>query len=154
MGSNIDYIEMGPWPVHVGFTQDEKAFKAELERLGFEDVPDMISRNGGNAGTHRIPTAPITFIITMQPDIAQYEYRQIAGLLAHEATHVMRWFFKSIGENKPSAEAQAYFVQWILQGCLEIVEENVSGKALSNRKSKKRKNYKARCEFEVEADGC
>lgn len=153
MASKVHYIDMGPWPVNVAFTQDEEAFKAEVHRLGFEDGPDLIPGYGGNAGTHRVPTSPITFIITMQPDVRKYRFSQIAGLLAHEATHVMRWFFKSIGEKKPGAEAEAYFVQWLTQGCLDIVEENCS-EALPNRKSKKRKNTKARIEFETEPAGC
>lgn len=154
MGSKIKYFDMGPWPVNVGFTQDEEKFRAELIRLGYVDGPDMIPSASGNAGTHRLPTKPITFIIAMQPDISDYDYAQVAGLLAHEATHVMRWFFKSIGERKPSAEAQASFVQWIVQGCLGVIEENVIDQTVSHRKSKKRKNSKARCEFEGEAAGC
>ena len=151
MGSKIDYFPMGPWPVCVAFTRDQKAFKAEVARLGFPDGPDLIPGNGGNAGTHRVPVSPLTFIITMQPDTRQLLPRQVAALIAHEATHVARWFFKSIGEKKPSAEAQAYFVQYIVQGCLELIDKEnrrAAKKSVSDRKPKKRKNSKAGCEFE------
>lgn len=41
----------------------------------------------------------------------KYGKGQLAGLIAHEATHVSQDFFESIGEDKPSSEMQAYYIQ-------------------------------------------
>lgn len=139
MASNIKYFHMGPWPVCVGFTRDEKAFKKELDRLGFPAGPDLIPGFAGNAGTHRVPSSPMTFIITMQPDLDGYLPRQIAALIAHEATHVARWFFKAIKEGRPGAEAQAYFVQYVTQCCLEALDDEARFRVPPKRAKKRPK---------------
>lgn len=41
----------------------------------------------------------------------KYGKGQLAALAAHEATHVSQEFFESIGEDKPSIEMQAYYIQ-------------------------------------------
>jgi len=40
---------------------------------------------------------------------------EIAGLLVHEAVHVVQRYFESIGENEPATEQYAYAVQSVAQ---------------------------------------
>jgi hypothetical protein len=44
---------------------------------------------------------------------------QIAGLLVHEAVHLVQRFCSDIGEHQPGAEFQAYATQWISQELME-----------------------------------
>lgn len=44
---------------------------------------------------------------------------QIAGLLVHEAVHLVQRFCSDIGEHQPGAEFQAYATQWIAQELME-----------------------------------
>lgn len=47
---------------------------------------------------------------------------QIAGLIVHEACHVVDRYFREIGESRPDEEHRAYSTQWIAQ---EIMEQYV-----------------------------
>lgn len=44
---------------------------------------------------------------------------QIAGMLVHEAVHVVQYYMKGIGEKQPSDEFQAYTTQWVSQILIE-----------------------------------
>lgn len=117
----IDYFSMGPWPIYVGFTMSAKAFRKEMRRLEINPAPPMVSNSHSNATTHFL-TAPdngLTAIIAM-PKPKGRSPEQIAGLLAHEAVHVAQELWENIGERRPGAEAEAYFVQMITQCCLQI----------------------------------
>lgn len=44
---------------------------------------------------------------------------EIAGLLVHEATHIVQRHFRDIGEHEPSDEFQAYAIQRVSQNLME-----------------------------------
>lgn len=44
---------------------------------------------------------------------------QIAGLMVHEACHVVDRYFREIGESRPDEEHRAYSTQWIAQEMME-----------------------------------
>lgn len=116
--AEITYFNMGPWPVYVGFTTSPKAFKREMDRLGITDQPFHASRYA-NATTHFLENRDqMTAVITMtKPKGIPVE--QVAGLIAHEATHVAQAMWEQLGEREPGHEAEAYLVQHIVQGCLQ-----------------------------------
>ena len=58
----------------------------------------------------------------------KYGNGQLAGLAAHEATHVSQEFFESIGEDKPSSEMQAYYVQAFTICIIQAYEKLAKGK--------------------------
>lgn len=53
---------------------------------------------------------------------------QVAGLLVHEAVHAFRHFCDQIGEERPSAEFEAYAIQAMAQRLMEsFVEQTTQG---------------------------
>ena len=117
---HIDYFNMGPWPIYVGFTQSAKAFRKEMKRLKITPCPEITVNAHSNAATHFLtsPDHGLTAIIAMPKSKRSPE--QIAGLIAHEATHVARHLWINIGEDNPGHEAEAYLIQMVTQCCLQI----------------------------------
>jgi hypothetical protein len=114
---HIEYYNMGQWPLFVGFTTSEKAFKREMKRLQVS-IP-FIPNERSTAAAHYLERGgDLTVIITMRPCKGK-PVEQIAGLLAHEAVHVAQQLWENIGESKPGREAEAYLVQMITQCCLQ-----------------------------------
>lgn len=115
---HITYFNMGPWPLYLGFTQSKKAFAKELKRLTIDAQPFLASGHA-NATLHAFRCeGTLTCILTMAKTKGKSP-EQVAGLIAHEATHVAQRLWESIGEDKPGAEAEAYLVQMIVQCCLQ-----------------------------------
>ena len=114
----ITYFNMGPWPIYVGFTQSKKGFAKEMKRLGITDCP-FIANDHSNASAHYLTKdGALTCIITMDKRKGRM-IEQVAGLIAHEATHVAQELWAHIGERNPGREAEAYLVQMIVQCCLQ-----------------------------------
>lgn len=116
----IEYFNMGPWPIYVGFTTSRKAFRKEMKRLNVVPAPDFIANDHSHATAHYFtaPNGGLTCIITMEKP-GKRPIEQIAGLIAHEAVHVAQQLWENIGEAKPGDEAEAYLVQMITQCCLQ-----------------------------------
>jgi hypothetical protein len=51
---------------------------------------------------------------------------QIAALLVHEAVHVWQQFCERIGEDKPSAEFEAYSIQSIAQALMQAYADRTA----------------------------
>lgn len=116
----ISYYSMGAWPFYVGFTMSPKAFKKEMKRLAIDDPPSFLGSTHANATTHILEKGgTLTCIITMEKQGKDRPIEQIAGLLAHEAVHVVQELWHNIGERSPGSEAEAYLVQMITQCCLQ-----------------------------------
>jgi len=121
----IDYFNMGAWPVYVGFTQSPKAFKREMARLNIKDCAYLASPHA-NATTHYLEKdVNLTCIIALGNTKGR-SAEQVAGLIAHEAMHVIQEMWANLGERSAGREAEAYLIQQIVQECLQIV--NASGK--------------------------
>lgn len=119
----IEYFHMGPWGCYVGFTQSPKAFRREMKRMKIDEPPSFVATDHANATMHSFTKdGDLTCIITMPP--SKHKMAQIAALLAHEAVHIAQEFWAWIGEKEPGREAEAYFVQYIVQRCLFHVKRN------------------------------
>lgn len=118
---HIAYFNMGPWPFYCGFTTSKKAFAKEMERLGVDPVPPFFGAAHANATVHYLEKdgCPTMIVTMVKPGKRSTE--QVAGLLAHEATHVVQELWAQLGEREPGREAEAYLVQMIVQCCLQIV---------------------------------
>jgi hypothetical protein len=119
--AHIPYCNMGSWPCYVGFTTSQKAFKRETKRICPSESIPFLGSNRANATTHFLAKdGCTTAIITMQsPKAAKTSFEQYAALVAHEAVHVAQQIFRDIGEKEPGDETEAYFVQHIVQFCLQ-----------------------------------
>lgn len=116
----IKYFDVGPYPVWFGFTDDEKAYKKEVARLGIKDIPDFVTQ-GKDAMVHPFTRKnDLTLICTIK--IQKESLDRILGLLVHEAVHVWQAILDHIGETKYSApEIEAYHIQNIAQWMIEKI---------------------------------
>jgi predicted RecB family nuclease len=112
---------MGTWPCYVGFTVSQKAFKREMERICPKQEVPFLGSSRANATTHFLTKdgATTAIIAMMSPKRAKVSFEQYAALVAHEAVHVAQQIWLDIGEKEPGKEAEAYFVQHIVQFCLQ-----------------------------------
>lgn len=109
----VVWIDRGWQPVYIGFCPSEKAWKHAMKRMGLphEPYPDSDGRL-----TRFARDGKTTLIMTLGESGEEEHSRvQIAGLLAHEATHAKQMICDHIGEDSPSMEFEAYTVQAIFQ---------------------------------------
>lgn len=114
----VSYLDMGQWPVYVGFTTSESAFKKELKRLGAGNT-EFVKDDFADASTHFLHSdkGNHAAIIALK-EKNDWVLDQVAALVAHEATHVAQWVFDCIGEDKAGKETEAYLIQYVTQHCL------------------------------------
>ncbi len=118
----VHYFDPAQWPIHIGFTRDEEAFKREMKRLKVANAKFMPDETANAAtivltGDNSYPCILITLGETKGRTMAQ-----IAALIAHEAVHVAQQLWQHIGEQNVGDETEAYFIQWVTQSCLETFD--------------------------------
>jgi hypothetical protein len=121
---HIDYIDMGPWPGHIGFTMSERAFAKEMKRIRLDRDAPFLASGHALATTHYLMRSnELICIIAMKPWKKRKHTREcVAGIIAHEATHVVQQMRETHSYNDPlGREAEAYLVGHIVQECLQIV---------------------------------
>lgn len=122
MSKFIHYMDTGPVPAYVGFTSNPKNFARELARLKVKDPQNALCADADNPGrttTLERSNENILCIVSMDRGRAKNtSVPAIAGLLAHEATHVKQKVMAFMRESEPSPEFEAYFIQSVTQFCL------------------------------------
>ena len=95
--------------VRVRLTHSRKAFLKALRRhdAGADEAAEMLQGADAITSSFDVRGVGLCNVVYMRPDLGR-DAAEDAGLLAHEATHVMQAFMDSIGEGEPSAEMQAY----------------------------------------------
>lgn len=117
----------GPYPCNLGFTMDMGAFRRELLKYVLEPavLADSYDPPPGARlwvlGRDRLkpnwlPTYVVTLTITPQTS-----WEEIAGLVAHEATHFAQFLWEQIEEREPGKEAEAYLVQAVTLEILNLL---------------------------------
>lgn len=122
--AHIQYFEVASWPVYFGFTTDKKKFKKEMKRLGVKDeVHHALVRGNAGATTHILEkNGKMTIIVGIKLRKGATK-SQVAGLIAHEATHVWHHINKQMDCECPGGEHLAYGVQWLTQCMLSAIPE-------------------------------
>lgn len=104
-------------PVHYALCLNEKHFNEELARLRVKpcEWPPFLGSATANATTHHLEYKgrPVA-IVCLQMDAKRTQW-EVLGLLVHEAVHIWQLMCRSMGETEPSAEFEAYSIQWISQ---------------------------------------
>ena len=98
----------------------EKAFVREMKKLGIDEPPPFMGKNG-HATTHYFDNDKrgLICIVCIKHDRSKTR-EQIHALLAHEAVHVWQAFVEFINDKNPSSEMEAYAVQNIFQSLAHI----------------------------------
>lgn len=112
---------MGQWPVFVGFTTDEAAFKRCIKRLKITDDVPFLGHIRANATTHIFErNGSLTFVITLQPVTRRQTREQVAALIAHECMHVIQEMRRELSRGGHfDDESEAYLLQHLVQHCLQ-----------------------------------
>jgi hypothetical protein len=116
-------MNAGPWPVFIGVATDPKAFQRELDRLGVTQEVSFLGRATADATTHHLisPGGQQVHIITIGKTKGRTR-EQVAGLVAHEAMHVIQNMQDDLARGERlGMEAEAYLMQMIVQECLQMV---------------------------------
>ena len=95
-----------------------RAFEREMKRLGIKRPPDFLCSPHANATTHFFESRGEEIAIVCVGDPKGHSSIEIAGLLVHEAVHIWQTDCDRRGERTPSAEYEAYAIQWISQQLL------------------------------------
>jgi hypothetical protein len=115
----IKWYHPGPYPVCIGFCTDEKSFRKELKELR---VPNRMEvgwvKPGGALYTH-LESAKGDTVYIISIELTDRKWPCLAGLIAHEAAHLVTQLWVDLGEQYPGSEANSYMIQYITQRCLE-----------------------------------
>lgn len=96
----------------------EEEFHAAMQHV---HADDQLARwvQGGHARTHFADADNFGLVcVVCLSDFEGRDPIEVAGLLVHEAAHVWQRYARSIGENDPGDEQEAYAVQAISQELL------------------------------------
>lgn len=98
--------------VFFAFVPSKDAWERELSRLGVD--PHPYPTTAGHCTYFQSKEGQKICLVTIGEHCDEYKQPEgIPGLIAHEAMHVWREIRKDIGERKPSAEFEAYYLQHI-----------------------------------------
>lgn len=120
---SISYPSLGPWPGFIGICFDEKVFHKELKRLGVKEKVNFLASPLANASMHHFISEQngAVYLLTVGPKKGRSK-EQVAGLVAHEATHIVQRMREDInGGNSLGDEAEAYIVQMVVQDALQLL---------------------------------
>lgn len=102
----------------------EKQYLKAVKHLAIKSPSPWLSSNHG-ASMHTFTThEKITCIVCIKID-KKRPFAVTAGMLAHEAVHVMQELFESIGEKQPGHETEAYAVE----NCTRVLIEEYERQA-------------------------
>jgi len=115
MKHEVIWIERGWQPVHIGFCPSRKAWRREMKRLGIKG--EAYPESDGRAVTFDHKDGTVLVLVTVRDGSEkEHDQAEIAGIIAHEATHAWQRVRLTMGETEPSAEFEAYAMQAIFQG--------------------------------------
>jgi hypothetical protein len=118
----IHYIDTGPLPIYLGFTRSERAFKAEMRRLGVSEHGEFIKHGyGGRTHAFEHPKHGTVVIVCMGPTNG-HKTVSVHGLLVHEAMHVYQHLLETMRCASPGGEFEAYTVQFLAQRLFEAAD--------------------------------
>lgn len=110
-------------PYYIGLCQSEKAFRAETRRLKVpkKQRPEFLPA-GSDACVHFFERHDGKLLaIVCIGSVSGRSAVEVYGLLVHEAVHVWQAICSEIGEDRPSAEFEAYAIQSIAQELMQAL---------------------------------
>lgn len=115
-------------PIHYCLCTSKKQFEKELKRLNVSEKVEWV-RKGFSATAHHLVSGDGSqcTIVGFKPD-KKCTPEQHYCLLVHEAVHIWQEIRVAIGEDKPSAEFEAYAIQRISQALIESFNDQMKAK--------------------------
>lgn len=109
-------------PAYYCLCTSEKKYKKVIKELGIKN-PNRWINVGAHATVHVLENSKNTnkLCCVVCIDITkEHSIPQMMALLVHEAVHIWQYVRKSLGEDSPSSEFEAYAIQRI---SLELITE-------------------------------
>lgn len=129
MKKKVTYLAQCIYPAFIGICTDEKAFAKEMKRLDIQGVNFVNPGKSATVHIYEIQTEIMFIICLSNPQ--DYSPAALAGLLSHEATHIIQYLWEFIGETEPGKEAEAYMIQYIVQSAMNIMMDTGMSRAIS-----------------------
>lgn len=115
----------GPFPYNVYFAYDKEGFKRAVDvavkEIDFDgDIPEWVDKPGHcwymtkNGHGASIVTVPL---------FKKMEDSSLAGIIAHEVTHVVDFLYELTGETEPGYEHRAYTTQFLVQEMFDFYKK-------------------------------
>lgn len=117
----IYWINKGWQPVYIGFCPDEKSWKKYTKKINKKKRPDYPKSDGRITYFQSEDEGSVALITINPPE--DTTLGEIYGLIIHESVHAFQFVCKSINEEKPSAEFEAYSIQAISQQLMSAYRE-------------------------------
>lgn len=139
------WCDRGFLPVYYGFCPNEKAWRKSLKhmKVPYAEAPyphnkdacvSTFDRPGARAGLK----SKLCIIMTLNDALDKHDDPTgICALFVHEAMHVWRKIREEIGERDPSAEFEAYAMQFIFTQLMEAYQASRKYEPKKKRKVKK-----------------
>lgn len=111
------FNSIGPMPpIHIALTHSRKGIVKAMRKLGIKKKPgDVMTLGDATTYTLRERDAgDCSFVVYVSPESVEWGAHQDVEAIAHEASHVARSYFESLGETSPSDELQAYTIGHIV----------------------------------------
>lgn len=120
----VKWLDGGFLPIYFCFCPSEKAWDREMKRLKIKDEPYPTTNGRCTTFFNLEGDVHDCIFVTIDSGIAKKFSRvQIEGVIIHEAVHVYQEALKSMGEEKPGIEMEAYSIQGIAMQLLNAYEE-------------------------------
>ena len=114
-------------PYSYGLCRTEKAFHKEMKRLRVprDQWPGFMGSDVANAAVHFFEQGEggLLAIVCLGSTKGRSK-TEVHGILIHEAVHIWQAIRRTLGEDQPSDEFEAYSVQTIAQKLIEALESN------------------------------
>lgn len=112
-----------PGPYMALVTSEDQYLQA-LKHCNLSPIDTWISTPQADATTHFLEDAnkDVVAIVAIRVPPERTGIA-IAGLLVHEAVHIVQHYFAHIGEHNPAAEQEAYAVQNVAQELMRAYSE-------------------------------
>jgi hypothetical protein len=114
MSDRVMWMERGPLPVRIGWCPSEAAWKREMKLMGMPNEP-FIGESSGRCDSFERPGDSVVLVHLNREVARRHTEIEIVGLLAHESTHAFQAVCRTMGEDRPSPEFEAYTIQAITQ---------------------------------------
>ncbi len=101
------WLNRGWYPFYYGFCPSEKAWNEEMKHLAPKAVAPEYPTSGGRCTSFR-KDGKLVILVTAFEKLDTMPIDRVVDTMAHEATHVFQEMKEHLGEDKPSAEFEAY----------------------------------------------
>ena len=111
---------------YLALCTNEAQYVQALKDCGVKPIDDWIKTPQADATAHHLHNKAGEFVCVIclrtKPETTAIE---IAGLLVHEAVHVVQEYFARIGEHSPGREQEAYAIQGVAQELMNAYSETL-----------------------------